>query len=94
MAGYKIAGQPGLLRIDVVGVAGKEQRLMASLRECKEGHCSCPTPEYDKVASMNIAPNDGTIRIDLKTKPGSTLHEDAVAKCLDFTLAQLTTEEL
>lgn len=90
MARYKMRSRPNGLRIRVTDAAGNEQHLLDALQECKEGRCSCPTPEYEKLASMHVTSAHGTVQIDLQTKPGSELETEAVRRCLDFTVDRLS----
>lgn len=89
MPKYRISSRPRGLRINVTDAAGSEQELLSALQDCKEGRCSCPTPEYEKLAAMDVTSAHGTIKIDLQTKPGSEIEADAVRKCLDYTIDQL-----
>ena len=93
MPQYKISSLPRGLRIDVTHAAGNEHRLLNALQECKEGRCSCPTPEYEKLAGMQVTSTHGEVQIDLQTKPGAEIEAEAVRRCLDYTLDQLGTAD-
>lgn len=89
MPKYRISSQPRGLRINVEDAAGSEQQLLSALQECKEGRCSCPTPEYAKLAGMHVTSAHGEVQIDLQTKPGAEIAPDAVRTCLDHTIDRL-----
>jgi len=38
---------------------------------------------------MQVTSADGSVEIDLRTKPGVEIEADAVRRCLDFTVARL-----
>ena len=86
---YTISSRPRGLRVNVTEAAGSERQLLNALQDCKEGRCSCPTPEYEKLATMDVTSAHGTVEIDLRTKPGAEIEADAVRKCLDYTIDQL-----
>ena len=90
MAKYRISSQPRGLRINVTDAAGSEQQLLSALQECKEGRCSCPTPEYAKLAAMHVTSAHGEVQIDLQTKPGAEIEANAVRTCLDYTIDKLS----
>jgi hypothetical protein len=69
--------------------AGKQSALLNALQECKEGRCACPTPEYDKLAAMDVIVTPDKVQIELQTKPGADLQTEDVRKCLDMTMERL-----
>jgi hypothetical protein len=50
--------------IELTEVGGQQDDLLAAFAECQSGRCSCPTEEYQKVASMEVQQhwNDGADR--------------------------------
>jgi len=52
MARYRIDDEDASVSIEVTDVAGQE--LFEAFRECQAGQCSCPTDEYQKLASMDV----------------------------------------
>ena len=89
MPKYRISSRPRGLRINITDAAGSEQQLLSALQECKDGRCSCPTPEYGKLASMHVTSARGEVQIDLQAKPGAEVAPDAVRTCLDYTIDKL-----
>lgn len=70
MPKYQISHHPDGLQIEIREAARPEDQILASLQECKEGRCSCPTPEYEKLASMDVATTTDTVQIKLTAKAG------------------------
>ena len=70
---YSIKGKPGSLRIDVKQLGGKQQAVLESMQACANGKCECPTPQYDKLASIHIAPGPDSISIELRAREGETI---------------------
>ena len=54
MARYRIDDEDASVSIEVTDVAGQEQELLEAFGECQAGQCSCPTDEYQKLASMDV----------------------------------------
>jgi len=89
MPNYTITPTQRGLHIQVRDAAGQKHQLLEVLQECQEGRCPCPTGEYEKLAQMQVTSADGSVEIDLRTKPGAALEADAVRRCLDFTVTHL-----
>jgi hypothetical protein len=83
---YRIDKSPTAVAIQLTQIGGKHQQLIRAFQECAEGSCSCPTEEYDKVASMQISGDEDRIDIRLEAKPGSDFDARQIAYCLDHTL--------
>jgi len=87
MARYRIDDEDASVSIDVTDVAGQEQELLEAFGECQAGQCSCPTDEYQKLASMDVQHTREVIRIRLEPKAGQVLDTRQIAACLDYTTA-------
>lgn len=87
---YDITPTDNGVTIEVTGVGDKQQQLLAAFGECRDGRCSCPTTEYEKVEAMelDVQPSDDAMAITLQAKPGTQFDTDQVAACLDYTLEQ------
>jgi hypothetical protein len=73
MARYRIDDEDPSVSIEVTDVAGQEQELLEAFGECQAGQCSCPTDEYQKLASMDVQHTRDAIRIRLEPKAGQVL---------------------
>lgn len=87
MARYRIDDEDASVSIEVTDVAGQEQELLEAFGECQAGQCSCPTDEYQKLASMDVQHTRDAIRIRLGPKAGQVLDTRQIAACLDYTTA-------
>lgn len=82
---YSIKAKGADLKISVEQVGGKQAQLMQELKECAEGRCSCPTPQYEKLESIKIVPGSDKVDIALKAKPGEKIDQADIDKCLEQT---------
>lgn len=85
MARYRIKVEEPTVSIEVTGVGGRAEQLMKAFGECQSGQCSCPTDEYEKLASMEIEQGEDRIRLRLEPKPGESFDTSQIAACLDYT---------
>jgi hypothetical protein len=82
---YSVKGDGSTVNITVKEVGNKQADLMKELNECAEGRCSCPTPQYAKVQKMQIASTADQLVVTLTAKPGETIDQADIDKCLDHT---------
>lgn len=54
---YSVEGDGTNVKITVKAGGTKQADLMKELKECAEGRCSCPTPQYANVQTIQIAPS-------------------------------------
>jgi aerobic-type carbon monoxide dehydrogenase small subunit (CoxS/CutS family) len=87
MTRHRIEEKQSIVTIELVDVAGRQDQLMQAFGECQAGQCSCPTNEYEKLASMEVEQDEDAIRVRLEPKPGESLDTSAIAACLDSTTA-------
>ncbi len=87
---YRIDATDTGLAIGLTGVTGRQERLLTAFDECQQGRCSCPTDEYEKVASMEVRAVDDRIDIQLTSKPGTRFDDAGIAACLDHTIERDT----
>jgi hypothetical protein len=93
MAHYRIEEREPAVSIEVTEVAGQKDQLMEAFGECQAGQCSCPTNEYEKLASMHVEQAGDVIRIRLEPKPGERIDTAEIAACLDYTTAKVAEAE-
>jgi hypothetical protein len=86
MARYRIKEEESAVAIEVTEVGGHQDELLQAFGACQAGQCSCPTDEYQKLASMDVEQDPDAIRIRLQTKPGEKLDAAEIAACLDHTV--------
>lgn len=85
---YQISSNESGLSIELTNVKGNQDRLVAAFDECAAGQCSCPTDEYEKVESMEVAAAPDAISIKLAAKPGTQFDAVEIGRCLDYTVEQ------
>ena len=73
MTRYRTDTRDNEVDIELTEVAGQQAELLEAFGACQAGTCSCPTEEYAKVATMEVAPAPDRIAIHLRAKPGGHL---------------------
>ena len=89
MTQYEITDESPAVSIELTEVAGHQEELLEAFQECQEGICSCPTDEYQNVASMTVAADETRIAIRLEAKPGAKLDVSEIESCLDYTIGRV-----
>jgi len=82
---YKIEERETGIDISVTDAKHDQQKLLEAFRECQEGRCTCPTEEYKKLASLEVAHDDEGIQLRLKSKDGEVINKSEIEKCLAYT---------
>lgn len=82
---YKVDEKKGGIDVKVADIGNDKQKLLEAFRECQEGRCSCPTAEYKKLDSLEIAQSGDGIELRLKSRPGETIDKAEIEKCLGYT---------
>jgi hypothetical protein len=77
------------LTIEVSEISGQQEQLLNEFQACREGRCCCPTGEYEKLDSLEIAAQAGKITLRLKAKPEQLLDSNEIDKCLENTKRKL-----
>ena len=86
---FKISKKAKDVEIKVGGVEGQEQQLLDAFQECKEGRCTCPTQEYQKLDALQIEHANGEISLRLKPKEGTEFDQAEIERCLEHTKSRL-----
>jgi len=76
------------LRINAEAPKNKQKGLLDELAKCAAGTCSCPTPQYEKLSSIDVSADSSGVTVNLKVKPGERIDAADIAKCLDHTAQQ------
>ncbi len=80
---YSIEEKDSGLKITAEQLGDKQSQLMKELKKCAEGHCSCPTPQYAKLESIEVKPGVEKVEIALKAKPGEKIDQADINRCLE-----------
>lgn len=85
----RITRQTDGVQIQVSEIGAHADALMDAFQACREGRCSCPTTEYEKVESIDVAPSDDGISLTVKSKDGTQIDVAEIEQCLAHTRQQL-----
>jgi len=86
---YSIKQDSGGINIKAKVTESQQQQLLEELQKCAKGQCACPSPQYEKLQSIEISQDATGVSVDLKAKVGQTIDEADIARCLDHTATQL-----
>lgn len=86
----EITKNAGGLDIDITEVEGKKEELLQAFHECSEGHCTCPTQEYEKMESLEIIDGEDSIELSIKARAGTEIDTGEIEKCLAYTKARVS----
>ena len=89
MTRYRIHQDASAICVELTEAGGQEAELLRAFEECRSGHCTCPTSEYQKLASMQVQHDAEHISLRLQAKPGTRLDASQIAVCLDHTVTKL-----
>ncbi len=73
------------LRVSAVVPAEHQAKLLQAFGKCAAGTCTCPSTQYDKLASIDVQQAADGVTVDLKPKPGESIDQTDIARCLDHT---------
>lgn len=82
---YSVGQTSDGLRVDAAVPVEQQAKLLVEFAKCAAGTCSCPSTQYEKLASINVKQTDVGVSVDLKAKDGETIDQDDIARCLDHT---------
>jgi hypothetical protein len=90
---HQIRNDGSTVVIELTGVGSQQEELLAAFAECQSGRCSCPTDEYQKVASIEVQPGEERVTLRLQPQPDTTFDSSQIAACLDHTVGKVTSGE-
>lgn len=86
---YSINQDASGIRIDAAVAPASQHKLLDEFAKCAAGTCSCPTPQYEKVQSMDVKAHADGVTVELRVKPGEALDVADIEKCLEHTAKQI-----
>lgn len=89
---YQIQQRPEGLTIVIHDFPGDPDHLLAAFQVCQTGQCSCPTREYEKMASLEIDEQSDGVYLYLIPKSGAQFDLDEIRQCLDYTEESVKSE--
>lgn len=85
---YEITTHGEDVDMRVLGTGDRSTGILASLQECKEGNCGCPTDQYKKLEAFDVHRGIDEVTVVLRALPGAQFDLDALAACLEHTIDQ------
>ena len=73
------------LHISAAVAVEQQAKLLEEFGKCAAGTCSCPSTQYDKLASIDVKQTAEGVSVDLKAKSGEVIDSEDIRRCLDFT---------
>ena len=77
------------LRISASVSPEKQSALLQEFAKCAAGTCSCPTPQYDKVESIDVKAQPTGVSVGLRAKPGEVIDLADIELCLEHTAKRI-----
>jgi hypothetical protein len=89
MTRYGIRDEQSAVSIDLTEVGGRQDEFLNAFAECASGQCSCPTDQFEKLASMKVHHGEDQIALRLNSKHGTRFDASDIAACLDHTVNKI-----
>lgn len=77
------------LKIQASVAPEQQAKLLEEFGKCASGTCSCPSKQYEKLASINVSQGTAGVNVELKAKPGENIDIEDIKRCLDHTANHL-----
>jgi len=84
---YEITDRGDDVEIRVRETGGHALRVLASMQDCQDGRCGCPTDRGDRLAGMDVQASDDEISVRLRPRDGEQLDVGELQACMDYTVA-------
>lgn len=86
---YKVDATANGLKVSATVPPEQQAKLLEEFGKCAAGTCSCPSTQYEKLASIEVKQTSEGVSVDLKAKTGENIDPDDIARCLDHTAGLL-----
>lgn len=90
---YQITERNDDVEIRIQQTADHAPAVLASLQDCQQGRCGCPTDQYDRLENMAIQTGADELTIRLHPHDGQRFDTTEIQACLDYTITQAQTAE-
>jgi hypothetical protein len=84
---YEIAEHGSDVEIHVCQTGEHAPELLASLDDCQQGRCGCPSDQYDRLEDVTVHATPDELTIQLHPRAGERLDAGQLQTCLDYTIA-------
>lgn len=85
---YRIEKQDTGISIRIDDVAGQEQTVLETIRQCRQSAWACPSGECMNIGSMEERAGDGSVFLTLTPRPGAKVDPAGIEECLRYILHQ------
>jgi hypothetical protein len=86
VAEYNIEERGSTVEIHVTAAGEFQPMVLASLQECQQGRCGCPTDQYQKLAAMRLDSTGQDVTVLLEPQVGQRLDIEQLRACLEYTV--------
>ena len=85
----RVREQGDEVHIELIGVAGRQQRVLQALNECQRNACGCTDDQASlNRAEINVRAGASDMRIRLRGKDGLRFEAIAIYRCLRHALIE------
>lgn len=88
---YHVNERTDRVEMRVTETGDRTPQLLASMQECQDGRCECPTDQYDLLEAMDVQVGDDDITVTLRPRPGQRLDVGELKTCLHYTVTKAET---
>jgi hypothetical protein len=85
---YQVESTDTGLEVRIDDVAGQEQALLDSIRQCRQSAWACPSGECMNIGTMEERAGDGCIFLTVTSRAGAKLSTAGFEQCLAYMLSQ------
>lgn len=85
---YEVREDGSEVSMQVTQVGDRAPAVFASIQQCQQGQCSCPTDQYDRLESIDVQMAPDQITVTLRPREGERLDVEQLRACMDYTLDQ------
>jgi hypothetical protein len=84
----RVREQGDEVHIELIGVAGRQHRVLQALNECQRSACGCSDEQAMTGAEINVRAGANDMRIRLKGRNGMRFEAAAIYRCLRHALIE------
>ena len=84
---YEITARDSDVDIHLHETGEHTAQLLASLQQCQQGRCGCPTDQHDRLEDITVHDTPDEHTIQLRPCEGQRLDTSQLQACVDYTIA-------
>lgn len=85
---YEVEQDEGTVEIQIDGVGDHTPTLLRAFQECQTGNCTCPTDQYDRLATMHVGQAEDQLTLRLTAEEGQQFDVNELKMCLEHTISK------